>query len=90
LFAPQQQKKIIVPLLLTNVTVRRRDSKLARSHLVGQPIDLATRVAKDDCLSNVQRVITIYKELMLSQLQRNISNNNNKKIKKTGLEREVK
>lgn len=49
--------KCNVPFFLTDVTVCGRHSKLTSTHFVGEPVDLATRVAKDHGLRDVERVV---------------------------------
>ena len=46
-------------LELCQHTVHRRDGEVSLSHLFGQPVDLATRVAKDNRLGDCERVVEI-------------------------------
>eukprot|EP00955_Chlamydomonas_euryale_P102321 365412-Chlamydomonas_euryale.AAC.15 len=48
-----------VTRVLVHVAVRRRHSVVALAHLVGQPVDLAARVGKDDRLCDGQRLIQV-------------------------------
>ena len=54
-----------VALLLGHLAVHRGDSEVGLTHLVGQPVDLATSVAEDDGLCDGKSVVEIAKGVEL-------------------------
>ena len=56
------------PLHVVTQTHHSRDSKVSRVHLLGEPIDFAPRIAKDDCLGDGQRLVEIAERVQLPLL----------------------
>eukprot|EP00955_Chlamydomonas_euryale_P058067 356968-Chlamydomonas_euryale.AAC.11 len=54
-----------VPRVLVHVAVRRRYGVVALSHLVGQPVNLASCVGKDDRLRDGQRLVQVAQRVQL-------------------------
>jgi len=54
-----------ISLFHGDITVGGRDGEITGSHLVGQPVDLSSRIAENYSLSDVQRIVEITQGIQL-------------------------
>jgi len=54
-----------ISFLHGNISVSGGDGEVSGSHLVGQPVDLSSGVAEDDCLGNIQGIVEVTQSVEL-------------------------